>query len=519
MEAENRICPNCQAPVPADAPEGVCPACALRAGMASRDAQFSQTLVVTPGGPEPLSVEILAERLPELDGFELIGRGGMGSVFRARQRNLDRQVAVKILDAKLSEDSAFAERFAREARTMARLDHPNIVRVHDFGQREGMFYLVMELVDGVSLRQTIQAGGLKPAEALDLVPNICAALQYAHDHGVVHRDIKPENILMGRDGTMKIADFGLAKMVGATAELNLTRTEQVLGTPHYMAPEQFEGPGTVDHRADIFALGVVFYEMLTGELPVGRFPLPSQRVEVDVRLDDVVLRTLEKEPQRRYQQAGELRTDVMTLTAAGVGAGLVGSSMAPQSLVAAQGTASPKEPRKHGVNYRSKRTLFGLPLIHICFGTDPEGKKMSTASGIIAIGDIAIGVVAIGGFAFGGIAVGGLGLGLIGIGGIMPGLIAGLGGLAAGGLAVGGLAIGGFAIGSIAIGWSGVGGENSQLHTVLSEAAQQRWVITAWLILSAGAVTAVWAAIYAWLDYQRARGEDDESRTVTKSME
>ena len=507
MDAKNRICPNCQAAVPADAPEGVCPSCALRAGMASQVTQDSRTLVTTPHGPAPLSVETLAARLPELDGFELIGRGGMGSVFRARQKNLDRPVAVKILDAKLSEDEAFAERFAREARTMACLDHPNIVRIHDFGQREGMFYLVMELVDGVSLRQSIRAGGFEPAEALELVPNICAALQYAHGHGIVHRDIKPENILIARDGTLKIADFGLAKMAGAEAEWNLTRTEQILGTPHYMAPEQFEEPGAVDHRADIFALGVVFYEMLTGELPVGRFPLPSQRVEVDVRLDDVVLRTLEKEPQLRYQQAGELRTDVMTLTAAGVGVGAAISPSASRPLVDGRGAVAQTTPPKRGVNYRSKRTLFGLPLIHICFGTDPDGKKMSTASGIIAIGDIAIGAVAIGGFPFGGIAVGGMGLGLIGVGGFIPGLIAGLGGLAAGGLAVGGMAFGGFAIGSIAIGWTGVGGEHSQLHMVLSEAAQQRWVVAAWMTLTAGVVTAAWSAIYAWLDYQRTRGE------------
>ena len=167
------------------------------------------------------------------------------------------------------------------------------MRVYDFGHRDGVYFLVMEFVEGVTLRQTIARGGFAPAEALAMVPHICEALQYAHDQGVVHRDIKPENILLDRSGAPKIADFGLALLTGASPETRLTQIAQVMGTPHYMAPEQMEHPGDVDHRADIYALGVVFYEMLTGELPVGRFPPPSQKVEVDVRLDQVVLRTLE----------------------------------------------------------------------------------------------------------------------------------------------------------------------------------------------------------------------------------
>ena len=262
------------------------------------------------GGPTPLPPEELERRLPDLDGFELIGPGGMGTVYRARHRPLDRPVAVKVLHAHLQDDPAFAERFAREARTMARLDHPHIVRVYDFGDREGLYYLVMELVEGVTLRQAMASGDLSPAEALAIVPRICEALQYAHDEGVVHRDIKPENILLDRAGAPKIVDFGLALLTGSSTDTRLTEHARVLGTPHYMAPEQIEHPSQVDHRADIYALGVVFYEMLTGELPIGRFPPPSQKVEVDVRLDQVVLRTLEKEPRRRYQQASELRSDV-----------------------------------------------------------------------------------------------------------------------------------------------------------------------------------------------------------------
>jgi hypothetical protein len=169
----------------------------------------------------------------------------------------------------------------------------------------------MEYVDGVNLRQAIQAGHMDPKQALAIVPQICDALQFAHDEGVVHRDIKPENILIDKRGRVKIADFGLAKLLGQeAADHSLTATQQVLGTLRYMSPEQLEGTKTVDHRADIYSLGVVFYELLTGELPIGRFAAPSKKVEIDVRLDEVVLRALEKEPEQRYQHASEVRTDI-----------------------------------------------------------------------------------------------------------------------------------------------------------------------------------------------------------------
>ena len=172
----------------------------------------------------------------------------------------------------------------------------------------------MEFVDGANLRHVIQAGQLKPQEALAIVPQICEALQYAHEEGIVHRDIKPENILLDKKGRVKIADFGLAKLLDRPASVyTLTGPAHKMGTPHYMAPEQIEHPHEVDHRADIYSLGVVFYEMLTGELPLGRFLPPSQKVCVDVRLDEVVLKTLEKEPERRYQYASQVKTDVETI--------------------------------------------------------------------------------------------------------------------------------------------------------------------------------------------------------------
>ncbi len=309
---QDRVCPDCDSQIPEGAPAGICPKCLMGLGF------FSDSEIESGAGspqtaapfvpPEPAE---LADRFPQLEVLELIGSGGMGAVYRARQLHLDRIVALKILPAELAETATFSERFTREARAMARLTHPRIVTVFDFGEADGMPYLVMEYIDGVSLRQALAAREITPQDALAVVPQVCDALQYAHAMGIVHRDIKPENLLFDRQGNVKIADFGLAKLLGAElSDITLTRTRQMMGTPHYMAPEQLERPHEVDHRADIYALGVVLYELLTGELPLGRFSPPSETAGTDVRLDDVVHRTLEKDPNRRYQQASELRSDL-----------------------------------------------------------------------------------------------------------------------------------------------------------------------------------------------------------------
>ncbi|MFK7766892.1 MAG: serine/threonine protein kinase [Mariniblastus sp.] len=281
------------------------------------DTAIREALGIQPanaGGFKPPSVEQISKLFPKLEITELLGAGGMGAVYKARQSGLNRIVALKILPEEFGHDVKFALRFTREARTLARLNHPNIVSVFEFGNVDDIYYFLMEYVDGSTLRDVVQSGELAPEHALTIVPHLCDALQYAHDQAVVHRDIKPENILMGKDGSVKIADFGLSRILGnkndATAQTALTRANQVLGTPRYMAPEQLEGSNRVDHRADIYSLGVVFYEMLTGELPIGRFEAPSQKVQIDVRLDEVVLRTLEKEPLRRYQAASEIKTDL-----------------------------------------------------------------------------------------------------------------------------------------------------------------------------------------------------------------
>jgi serine/threonine protein kinase len=310
MESKKN-CPNCNKPLDDQALQGLCPDCLLKAGWPTATEGNDPA---SQGFALP-SQEELAGLFPQLEIQALIGRGGMGAVFKARQLKLDRLVALKILPFKKKEvDPGFAERFTREARALAKLNHHNIVGVHDYGQVEGFHYFIMEYVDGLNLRQVQQAGALSPAEALGIIPQICAALQFAHNEGVVHRDIKPENVLLDQKGQIKIADFGLAKIMG-TERSNFTLTEpnHVMGTPHYMAPEQVEHPSEVDHRADIYSLGVVFYELLTGELPLGKFAPPSRKVQVDVRLDEVVLRALEKEPQLRYQQASQVATEIKTI--------------------------------------------------------------------------------------------------------------------------------------------------------------------------------------------------------------
>jgi len=300
----------------------------------------------TPAAAASPSPAELAPHFPQLEILRCLGRGGMGVVYEARQKSLDRRVALKLLAPERVTDPQFAERFQREARALARLSHPNIVTIHDFGvtapdpgpetpdprSHPPFYYLLMEFVDGVNLRQLLASRKITPEEALAIVPPICEALQYAHEQGIVHRDIKPENLLLDKQGRVKIADFGIARLLGRDAPAESTTGQQSLGTPHYMAPEQRAQPQTVDHRADIYSLGVVFYEMLTGELPAGRFPLPSRRVRVDVRLDEIVLRALEHEPERRYQTAGEFKTQVETVTAG------------PREEAQRQSSTSPTEP-------------------------------------------------------------------------------------------------------------------------------------------------------------------------------
>jgi len=441
-------CPNCATPLPADAPGGLCPQCLLAAVSLPTD---QDTLLLTradfPGIAE------VAAAFPDLEILGLIGQGGMGVVFKARQPRLDRLVALKILPKLLAATPGFTQRFNREGRVLARLAHPNIVSVHDFGESGGFCYLLIEYVDGVNLRQAMRAGRFTPEQALEVVPHICAALQYAHEQGVLHRDIKPENILLDSKGRVKIADFGIAKIISEDAAdaMLLTQSGAKLGTAPYMAPEQIEKPASVDHRADIYSLGVVFYEMLTGELPLGRFAAPSEKSAVGGSVDEVVFRALDKERDRRQQSAGEFKTQIEGL-----------------NVKRTFSSFSPRPASDGNFEYKSKRKLFGLPLLHVARGTDPTTGEKRVARGFFAFGDIAVGVIAFGGYArgwfacggmaVGGIAIGGLSLGLVSWGGLALALLLAVGGLAIGPLATGGAALGWNAMGGLALGWNAVGG-------------------------------------------------------------
>lgn len=377
MNSEPNSCPQCGAAIPSEAPQGFCPACLLAGAAVPTEAGAVPTAATK---PEPPTLAQLAAVFPQLEIIELIGRGGMGFVFKARQPKLDRFVALKILPRHLADDPRFAERFAREGRLLAKLNHPNIVTVHDFGTARAsespspnsetrdpishppFYYLLMEFVDGVNLRQAMRASRFTPAQALAIVPAICEALQYAHDEGVLHRDIKPENILLDAKGRVKIADFGIGKLMergsasrsttGTEAALkpastrptdeaaaghrpalpSLTGVSSALGTPQYMAPEQLDRPASVDHRADIYSLGVVFYELLTGELPVGKFAPPSAKTPLDERVDQIVLRALAKEREQRHQSAREMKTEVETVTRVAGEEGVAASGRSVGSL-------------------------------------------------------------------------------------------------------------------------------------------------------------------------------------------
>jgi hypothetical protein len=340
MAAPGR-CPHCDSELSGDLPEGLCPGCLFGqavAGPGTVAYREEPSRSPAPAFVPPTPAE-LAEHFPHLEIVRLIGQGGMGAVYQARQPDLDRLLAVKVLPPQVAHDPGFTERFSREARALARLSHPHVVTIFDYGVADGLYYFTMEYVDGGSLRELLQAGGMEQSRAVKVVAQLCDALQYAHDEGFVHRDIKPENILVDRKGRVKIADFGLARLVGMTPTyLTLTHPEQVMGTLFYMAPEQMKRAHSVDHRADLYSLGVVFYEMLTGELPIGRFAPPSHRSPVDPRLDAIVLRALAREPEQRYQDAAQIRQDVESAVAGG-GPAPSPQPLSPEPWVRAAGAA------------------------------------------------------------------------------------------------------------------------------------------------------------------------------------
>lgn len=307
-----------------------------------------------------LATSDLQPHFPNLEILAPIGQGGMGAVYKARQISLDRVVALKILPPEVGFDPNFSERFTREGKAMARLNHPNVVAVFDSGRVTTpigeMYFFVMEFVDGPNLRGLMVGGHIKPTQAVEIVGQICEALHYAHDEGLVHRDIKPENVLIDQRLRIKVADFGLAKIM--TRQLGstiLTRADGIMGTPQYMAPEQVETPLKVDARADIYSVGVMLYEMLTGGLPMGRFDAPSKSAGVPVGLDTVVFKSLEKDPSKRYPTASEMKL-------------AMNSAMGTPAAVHAPGSpgAAQRRGRLFGLNLRIGSMRLAISLAALC---------------------------------------------------------------------------------------------------------------------------------------------------------
>ena len=286
-------CPNCGTALEAAMlVNGLCPAClarSMKAGLLGLLDEAASTVEAAP---------------LQIDGYEiheLIGGGGMGEVYRALHLETREVVAVKVVTGRLTRDPEVTARFENEVSAMSQLSHPHVVKVRDQGEtRDGRHYLVTEFVDGCDLRRLLRAQRLEPARAFDIFDKVCAGVAHAHSRGIVHRDIKPANILIGLDGTVKVADFGLAKTLADTTHwYGFTQTRDTFGTPYYIAPEVTRQAERADTRSDVYALGVLLYELLAGAVPMGQFTPLSQRIDMDRRIDAVIAEALADDPERR----------------------------------------------------------------------------------------------------------------------------------------------------------------------------------------------------------------------------
>jgi serine/threonine-protein kinase len=346
-------CPNCSEPhdvsVYVSGHRIACRRCALSFDVRRSDAaqgtvtprtptpiplQAAMPMPAQPPPPPPLEPTVGSHaRPPQPAGplappgyllLDLLGRGGMGEVWRARQLSLEREVAVKILSPELAEESAFVKRFDIEAAALSALSHPNVVAIIDRGSHKGTIYFVMEYAKGKSLREKLLHGRMPVEAAFQITDQLLSALAYAHRQGIVHRDLKPENILFDDQGVAKVADFGLAAMLGRNKGEELTRSAVAMGTASYMAPEQRRDAHRVDRRADLFSVGVVLYEMLVGEVPAGNFAMPSRRIPGLPRgIDGYLSRALDPEPALRFGDAAEMRREIQELHGRGWGSGPV----------------------------------------------------------------------------------------------------------------------------------------------------------------------------------------------------
>lgn len=288
-----QTCPTCSSLIDPQRALGLCPICLLE--------NVAEQLTGQHGPQSCPTINQLNQQIQGFQFIELLGRGGAAWTFLAMQESLSREVAVKVMHRNGNWGDSRA-RFQREAESLAKLNHPGIVTIHDFGSTEDYHYLIMEFVAGPTLRRRLNT--IKPSvrQSLSIAGQICEAVQYAHDAGILHRDIKPENILYSSDSTdaqTKVADFGIAQIFANEELESLTRTGLVSGTPYYIAPEQNLGLNQASPRSDVFAIGVVLYELLTGQLPIGNFPPPSHYCGCSREVDKAVLNALQSRPEKR----------------------------------------------------------------------------------------------------------------------------------------------------------------------------------------------------------------------------
>jgi serine/threonine protein kinase/predicted Zn-dependent protease len=328
MKTATTVCGKCSAEIPADARPGVCPACLLETGL---DLLMDEVVAGVDDPGRPASPMPATARRPTMLGdfgdyelLEEIGRGGQGVVYRARQKSLNRTVALKVIGLGQWATEAHLKRFRREAEAAARLEHPSIVPIHEVGERDGSCYFSMKLVEGGQLDEVVRHSPMSTRQAAELIAKVARTVHYAHEHGILHRDIKPGNILLDAKGEPHLTDFGLARLV--ETESTVTRTKEVLGTPSYMAPEQAAGEtGKLTSATDVYELGAVLYQLLTGHPPFAggttyetvKLLLETEprrprllNPKVDRDLSAICLKCLEKDPKRRYPSALALAEDL-----------------------------------------------------------------------------------------------------------------------------------------------------------------------------------------------------------------
>src|SRR6266487_3515665 len=328
MTTTSRFCRKCGATVPPDSPEESCGACLLEMALGSDEAEREEG-----GSASPKTINAFGERVPpsavlmdfgDYELLEQIGRGAQGVVFRARQKSLNRTVALKVISLGQWSSKAHLKRFRREAEAAASLDHPSIVPIYEVGERDGSCYFSMKFVEGGQLDEVVRQTPMSIRQAVELIAKVARTVHYAHEHGILHRDIKPGNILLDAKGEPHLTDFGLARLV--ESESSVTQTLDVLGTPSYMAPEQAVGNNAaVSSATDIYGLGAVLYQLLTGQPPfaggatyetikllLDTEPRPPRLLnpKIDRDLSTICLKCLAKDPKRRYSSALALAEDM-----------------------------------------------------------------------------------------------------------------------------------------------------------------------------------------------------------------